>query len=151
MGTASDQPLLRRTLGRMDEAWEAFHASAHRHTVEQLDRPVAEGGWTRRQMLWHVATWHLLTTERLTRFRETGVPGELAEETDAINARASRGADGRTTGEILFGIDDSFRRLRREVARLDDERLAANDGWAAAVVAGNTFEHYEEHLADLGG
>jgi hypothetical protein len=133
----------------MDEAWNSFRERAHRFDVQQLEQPVAPGGWTRRQMLWHVAAWHVLTTERLTRFRETGDPVEMTEEADAFNARAARGADGRTTGEIVMSLDDSFRRLRREVSRLDDERLAANDGWAAAVVAGNTFEHYEEHLPDL--
>ena len=133
----------------MDEAWDSFRERAHRSTVEQLDVPVAQGGWTRRQMLRHITTWHALTTDRLTRFRESGEPVELTEETDSINARAARGADGRTTGEILVELDDSFRRLRREVGRLDDERLATHDGWAAAIVAGNTFEHYEEHLPDL--
>lgn len=25
-----------------------------------------------------------------------------------------------------------------------------DDGWVEAVVAGNSFEHYEEHLVELG-
>ena len=147
--TSTDQPLLRRTLARMDEGWEAFHGRVRALPIQELELPTGEGGWTRRQMLGHITVWHELTTDRLARFRESGEPIELAEETDAINARAARAADGRTTGEIVMATGDSFRRLRREVARLDDSRLAAHDGWAAAVIDGNSFGHYEEHLADL--
>jgi len=48
-----------------------------------------------------------------------------------------------------MGLDDSFRKLRREVARLTDDQLVAHDAWAATIIAGNSFGHYEEHLADL--
>ena len=149
MTATDDQPLVRRTLGRMDDAWTGFRNRAHAVPAERLGARIGEDGWTLKQMLGHVGTWHDLTVERLARFAESGEPVELLEETDAINARAARGAGGRTTGEILLGIDDSYRRLRREVARLSDDQLAANDGWAAAVIAGNTFDHYEEHLAEL--
>ena len=112
---------------------------------------IGEGTWTRKQMLAHISAWHELTSDRLARYAEAGEPVGLPgdEGEDAINTRTARGADGRTTGEILYGLDDSFRRLRRAVARLSDGQLAANDGWAAAVIAGNSFDHYTEHLPDL--
>jgi DinB superfamily len=149
MTTAADQPLLRRTLARMDEAWEVFRRRATAVSTQQLEVRTIEGGWTRKQMLSHIVTWHELTVERLARLRETGERSELPETTDAINARASRSADGRSTGEVVFGLDDSYRRLRREVSRLTDEHLAAHDGWGAGIIAANTFEHYAEHLRDL--
>ena len=149
MSAAPVQPLLRRTLARMDEAWEPFHRRAKDLPIQKLEQTVEEGSWTRRQMLGHITVWHELTTERLSRFRGSGEPAELSEETDAINARAARASDGRSTGEIVIAIEDSYRRLRREVARLDDAALAAHDGWAAAVIAGNTFDHYADHTEDL--
>jgi hypothetical protein len=149
--TASDQPLVRNTLRRMDEAWEAFNERVRALPSEQLELSLGEGSWTRKQMLGHITTWHELTVDRLARFGESGEPVELPDDTDTINARASRAAVGRTTGEIVLGIGDSYRRLRREVTRLTDEQLAANDGWASSVIAGNTFDHYAEHLADLSG
>jgi len=51
---------------------------------------------------------------------------------------------------IVQGVEDSFRRLRRQVSLLTEEQLAAHDWWAASIVRGNSFGHYEEHLADLG-
>ena len=147
----ADQPLVRNVLRRMDEGWAAFSDRVRTIPTEQLPIPIAEGAWTRKQMLAHITTWHDLTSERLGAFVESGeavgLPGDEGE--DSINARAARAADGRTTGEVLFGIEDSFRRLRRAVARLSDDQLAAHEGWASAVIAGNSFEHYEEHIADL--
>ncbi|HKG19361.1 MAG TPA: hypothetical protein VKB00_06450, partial [Candidatus Limnocylindrales bacterium] len=92
-----------------------------------------------------------LTTNRLLKFAESGEPVGLPgdEGEDAINLRTARASDGRTTGEITVAMTDTHRRLRRTVAAMTDAQLAAHDGWAAAVIAGNSFEHYEEHLADL--
>jgi hypothetical protein len=145
----SDQPAVRETVERMESAWEEFRRRVHALPRERLEHPVAQGEWTRKQMLGHVWTWHDLTTDRLAIFLETGAPNGAEEDADVVNERAARGAGGRTTGEILGELDDSFRRLRREVLRLTDEQLMADEGWAAAIIAGNSYGHYEEHLADL--
>lgn len=147
-----DQPLVRNTLRRMDEGWASFVGRVRAVRVEQLTVRIGDDGWTRKQMLGHIAVWHDLTADRLARFAESGEPAGVPndESEDSVNARAARAADGRTTGEVVLGLDDAYRRLRRQVARLSDEQLAAHDGWAAAIVAGNTFDHYAEHLSDLG-
>ena len=148
---AMDQPLVRNTLRRMDDGWAAFSERVSALRGEQLTTRLGEGAWTRKQMLAHITTWHELTTDRLLRFVESGepvgLPGEESE--DAINARTARASEGRTTGEIVIAMTDTHRRLRRTVATLTDAQLAAHDGWASAVIAGNSFGHYEEHLADL--
>lgn len=146
----TDQPAVRETVDRMDRAWEEFHRRVHQLPRERLEHPVAQGEWTRKQMLGHVWTWHDLTTHRLAIFVETGAPNGPDEDTDVVNERAARAAGGRTTGEILGELDESYRRLRREVLRLTDAQLEAHDGWATAIIAGNSYGHYEEHLADLG-
>jgi hypothetical protein len=147
--TADDPRTVRETLSRMDEGWAAFRDRVHALPSEQLELRLGDGAWTRKQMLAHIATWHDLTVERLGGFSESGVPAGLDEHEDVINARAARAAEGRTTGEILQTMEDSFRRLRREVARLTDPQLTAHDGWAAAVIAGNSYGHYLDHLPDL--
>src|SRR5215218_4606441 len=122
MSGIDDQPLLRRTLARMDDAWAAFRERAQSIPVQRLDTRIGDDGWSIKQMLAHVWTWHDLTLERLSTFATSGAPVELADETDAINARSARSSGGRTTGEIVFGMEDSYRRLRREVARLTDSQ-----------------------------
>jgi hypothetical protein len=150
MSTTTDAPTtVRETLARIDEGWNAFRDEVQSLPSEQLEVRLGEGAWTRKQMLAHIGTWHDLTVDRLNRFAESGEPSELTEHEDAINARAARAAEGRTTGEILLAMSDSYRRLRREVSILSDAQLAAHDAWAAAIIAGNTSEHYAEHLPDL--
>ncbi len=149
MDVATDQPTTKELLARMDDAWASFSRAVHALPTELIEQKLGETEWTRKQMLAHLAVWHELTTERLNSFIENGVPVELEEEDDVINARAARGSEGRTTGEVLLTLDESFRRLRREVARLSNEQLATNDAWATRAIAGNTFGHYDEHRADL--
>jgi hypothetical protein len=149
--TTSGQPLVAETLARMDEGWSTFHRRVHSLASQLLEQRLAEGSWTRKQMLAHIGTWHDRTVEALSRLTETGGVPDVTEETDAINARAARAAVGRTTGEILFALDDSYRLVHRAVSRLTDAQLSAHDGWAVVMIAGNTYDHYAEHLADLNG
>src|SRR5262249_908983 len=116
---------------------------------ERLEHRRDYGQWTRKQMLAHISVWHELTIERLAVLADTGEPSGPEEHEDVINARASRAADGRTTGEVLLDLEDSSRRLHRQVARMTDEHPAAQDDWAAAVIAGNSYGHYSQHLVDL--
>jgi hypothetical protein len=151
MSMTSGQPLVAEILARMDEGWSAFRKRVHSLPGDVLERRFADGTWTRKQMLAHIGTWHDRTVEALSRMTETGELPGAPEETDVINARAARAAVGRTMGEILLAVDDSYRQVQRSVARLTDAQLSAHDGWAAAMIAGNTYDHYAEHLADLGG
>lgn len=149
MDVAQDQPTVKELLARMDDGWAWFSRAVHQLPAEVMDEHLGEDGWTRKQMLAHVAVWHDLTVERLTEFAESGQPPEFDEDADTINARAARGATGRTIGEIVLALDESYRRMRREVARLTNEQLAAHDSWAAAMITGNAHGHYDEHRADL--
>ena len=149
MDTSSGQPTVAETLARMDEGWADFRRRVHALPGQLLEEHVTADSWTRKQMLAHVATWHEITVERLSGLVDTGEPQRTPDDEDVINARAARAAVGRTTGEILLDIEHTYKQLRRKVARLTDEQLAEHDSWAAAVIAGNSYGHYREHLADL--
>jgi len=140
---------LRETLRRVDAGWAAFHAAAARFPSERMDEHLTEDGWTRKQMLAHIATWHDLTHDRLGKLIMSGKTATLDEATDAINARAARTAIGKTAGEIVKDNEATFNRLRRQLQRMSDDLLRRDRGWAAQVIASNTYEHYAEHMADL--
>ena len=153
MSTAINQspvrPTVREALERMDRGWSEFRRRVHDLPTDRLEQHIGDGAWTRKQMLGHIGAWHDLTVDRLMRFESSGEPNGTDEHEDVINARAAHAAGGRTSGEILMSLDDSFRKLRREVAKLTDSQLAAHDAWAAAIFAGYSFGHYEVHLPDL--
>jgi len=140
---------LRELFRRVDGAWYAFRAAAARFPAERMDEHLTEDGWTRKQMLAHIAAWHDLTSDRLVKLIVTGRPFELDRDTDAINAGVARIAIGKTAGEVLKDVEATFNRLRRQMQRLSDAQLHQADGWAAHIIAGNTYEHYAEHMADL--
>ena len=145
---AADAPTVGETLARADSYFRAFRALAAQFPRHRIDEPLTRE-WTRKQMLAHVAAWHDRTTERLIAFIKTGAEQPLGEGIDGFNARVARAAVGRTSGEVLGSLDSSFNRLRRTIAQLTDEQLREHDAWASAVVAGNTYEHYDEHADDL--
>ena len=66
-----------------------------------------------------------------------------------FNARVAKEAAGRHDGDILADLDASFARLRAAVEALPSAHLTTDDAWAAAVLAGNSFEHYAEHSTEL--
>ena len=147
--STSGQRLVAETLARIDEGWAQFRRLAHAVPGQLLERHLGPEAWTRKEMLAHVGAWHDLTVEALRTLELSGAVPSSTDPTDEINARAARSAAGRTAGEVLFNLDDSYRHAHRAVARLTDEQLLAHDGWAAAMIAGNTYDHYAEHLADL--
>jgi len=149
MDVVTDQPTAKDLLSRMDDGWAAFSQAVHAMPAERLEGRLGEDGWTRKQMLAHIAIWHDLTIDRLGEQNETGRPAEVEADEDAVNARAARGAGGRTTGEVILALDESYRRLRREVARMTNDQVGANKSWAATIIAANTWRHYDEHLPDL--
>ncbi|HYI23583.1 MAG TPA: DinB family protein [Candidatus Limnocylindrales bacterium] len=148
--TAAPPPeTVRELLRRVDAGWAEFRASAARFPSERMDEHLTEDGWTRKQMLFHIGVWHDLTTERLSKFFMSGTPVKLDSDTETINSRSARQAIGRTAGEILGDVEGTFNRLRRQLQRLTDQQLRANDAWVAEIVIGNTYEHYAEHAADV--
>lgn len=139
---------LNEMLALVDTAWRDFLGAASALPSERMDEQLNEG-WTRKQMFAHIAAWHDLTHDRLGKLILTGEAVDLAENRDTINARVARQAIGRTAGETLNEMEMTFNRLRRQLGRLTDEQLAADNGWAAQVIAANTYQHYDEHRADV--
>jgi hypothetical protein len=140
---------MRETLARVDQAWTTFRAAAERFPAERMDERLSEDGWTRKQMLEHIAAWHDLTADRLVKFFTTNAPVPLDHDTDAFNASVARRAIGKTSGEVMKDMDATFNRLRRQMSRLTDVQLKIGDWWAAWVIGGNTYGHYEEHWAEI--
>lgn len=136
-------------LQRVDEGWAWFSRAAQALDPDAWDDEVPGGGWTRRKMLNHIRVWHEITAQRLAAFHATGERSPSPGDDDVINAQAAADADLRSREMILEELDESYRRLCAEIAQLVEAQLSAHDGWTVAVVAGNTWEHYEEHRADL--
>ena len=132
---------------RVDEAWRLFSADMARLSHEAYGRPTASG-WTVGAMLAHIAAWHEATAYRLYRFGATGHPQpKVVEDDEAFNAAVATETAGRHAELIRADVHATFERLRAAVLTLDPE--LDPKGWVEDVVAGNTYEHYEEHRDEL--
>ncbi len=132
---------------RVEDGWQPFQlamaASPHARLEESL------GGWTRKQMPAHIAAGHATTADRLAHFRATRETPPPPGDDDTINAAAAEAASDTPAADVVADVESTYRRLLDEVRSLSDEDVTHADGWAAAVVAGNTYEHYAEHRNDV--
>jgi hypothetical protein len=144
-------------LAKVDEGWQAFREEV-RSIGRAMDEPTG-GGWTYRDLIAHFAAWQDLTARRLRRMRETGTyPGaadpalgvQPFKNDDEFNARVTAGHRLVGAEALLDELDAAYRAVRTEIAKLTDDQINANDGFAVAIVRGNTWGHYEEHAAELG-
>ncbi len=106
-------------------------------------------GWTYKALAQHAAGWEDLAAKRLARLRESGEFVASGVETDAFNAGLADRAKERSGSEVLADLDAAHTRLVAEVEKLTPEQIRANDEWAIAVIAGNSYGHYGEHHAEL--
>ena len=106
-------------------------------------------GWTYKALVQHAAGWEDLAAKRLARLRESGEFMTSGVDTDAFNAEMADRAKVRTGPEVLADLDAAHTRLVAEIEKLTPEQIRANDEWAIAVIAGNSYGHYGEHHAEL--
>jgi hypothetical protein len=111
---------------------------------EAMEEPVLPGGWTVRDLLWHVACWCAGCAGVLERIR-LGTYEGWDEDTDALNARfleEGRRHDAATCRAVLAAARN---RMLQELAALPDEPPGEAVGWFREAGA----LHYREHLEDL--
>ena len=108
------------------------------------------GTWGVREIMAHVAGWHvemLPALERLARGEEPYVKGTY-DDFDRWNARFVDARKDVATGDILREADRSHRDFVRAARRLSDENLAAGQA-AHGLVDGVGAAHYREHAAQI--
>jgi hypothetical protein len=140
---------MREMFARVEPAFRVFRDAAFRYPAEHMNDRIGADGWTRKQMLSHIAAWHDLTTDRLLKMATTRQPVPLGRDPEAVNPAAARVAMGKTAGEVLKDVEASYARLRRQMLRMTDADLRLGDGWAALLIADDTYDHYEQHMPDL--
>jgi hypothetical protein len=148
-------------LSRVDRAWDALEETVGRLTPAQLTDVRDPAGWAAKDHLMHVAVWE---DAFLARFAGRPVHEALgidaavmAQDEDTQNAVLFERHRHRPLGEVLDAARASHRAARARLAALGDRALqgpvadilpaGAGTGGdsAAAWIAGNTWEHYDQH------
>jgi hypothetical protein len=114
-------------------------------------------GWTRKDVLAHVAWWHDHSAGVIETLRAGGVPYDASTwDVDGWNARTLAQSRDREAADVRAAEAASFARLVAAVGAATPEELFAPDHFAwmegrvlGDTVAADSFEHYPEHLPHL--
>ena len=131
-------------LEKMKEGWRPFRRAVARSGWRRLSHTTS-AGWTAKAMLSHIAYW-LESLDRALPYRLRGERGPIPD-VQAENDREQAAADGRSAEETVKRLDDAYAKLVKIV-----EGLPAEDDlhfMAIRLIAGESYGHFAEHLAEI--
>jgi hypothetical protein len=150
-------------LDRIEREHATFAGSFARLNDEQMTQPGVENEWSIKDILAHISFWHqrmsylidcALRGERFARLRNEGEDGGAA--IDRVNAENEAANKHRPLAEVRADYAQAYEQALASMARLTDDDLgpasrlsAFLGGSLLELIAGDTYEHYEEHLAPI--
>ena len=140
-------------LGNMQAGYRTFEALLAGLNETQLTTPGVNGVWSVKDNLAHLTAWHLRQLDLLQGVRQGKEPGiRLVEDwsVDELNEQLYQENKDRPLAEVLAAFRSSYQRVLADVQAMSDEELNKPISWLNdrpiwLWVAGNTYEHYEEH------
>jgi hypothetical protein len=167
MNQETTKPLMGKAslLMRIEAAFKAVLDVLEERDDPALLEAVGSGGWTLKDSLAHIAAWEriLLEFHMGGEAFETviGLDGAVYRVTpyDVINAHLHARYKNMPPGEVRRLVLDTHARLITALENFPEDELyqphpalsvgeAARLNWIDYITA-NTYEHYEEHLAEL--
>jgi hypothetical protein len=136
-------------LALVQTSWTPFRLAIGAIGLPSLEEKTSTG-WTYKDLVAHAAAWEDRTASRLATLRESGAttyPG--VDDTDEFNATVVERTRGRDAREVVGELDAAHGRIVGEIGKLSREQIHANDDWVIAIVAGNTYGHYADHLDEI--
>ncbi len=117
-------------------------------------------GWSIKDILAHIAAWHhrlLAWLHAAVRHEEPTISGpDSVEEMDALNAQFYQENKSRPLDEVLVDFRITHQQIMDIVQPMPEDDLMSPHRFAWSqgkplwhLIAGDTFEHYEEHLAQI--
>ncbi len=144
-------------LGQMRGGYAAFETLLTPLSAEQLCAPGVNGEWTIKDILVHLTAWQTrvcLRMEAITHHEEAQLEAiDNDEKMNAFNDATFAANRSRPLDEVQAEFRAVVQRLMADVEAASEsdlfepDRFAWLDGQALlASIAGNTYEHYEEHI-----
>jgi len=130
-------------LQREDQAWMAFVDAFALVPDDRRDDEGVVPGWSTHDLVWHCGYWAGYVGEVLERIGR----GESAPEDqdwDGLNAAVIEEGRGMAWDEVIVRSEGN-----RERARAALQALSTVTDEALEEFTGETFEHYEEHAAEI--
>ncbi|HLZ73293.1 MAG TPA: maleylpyruvate isomerase N-terminal domain-containing protein [Dehalococcoidia bacterium] len=142
-------------LVRLQEAHAELEAALAAVDTARLSEPGVTGDWSVRDLLDHVCFWEQRLLWRLG-LSAAEQPAPLSEpEMHRVNAESVAAARVRTPAETLAAHRQVYAELLATVSALGEAelngtvRLGEPGGPLWEQIASDTYEHYEEHAAEI--
>ena len=128
--------------------------------AERMQEPVLTNGWSVKDLFGHLGFWEerALAMYRWLNGGSVPVPDPRTATTDGLNARAYTRNRERSLANLIQSEKSAFQAVLEliktapEPDLFDPQRYAWAEGKAFVEwIAGNTYDHYEEHMPDLRG
>jgi hypothetical protein len=142
----------KQLLEKMRSGYDAFSALLSSLSETQLTTPGVNDGWTIKDNIAHLSVWQHRQIARNEAVRK-GV--DLPDPTpgvsiDEINELYYKQNKDRPLPDVLNEFHETVQRLHASVEALTDEQLNSPVAWLdgrplAPYIAGDSYEHYEEH------
>jgi len=131
-------------LAEEDRGWHALCARFARMPEDEFAKPGANGEWTPKDMMAHVAAWHAQTVDRFECLRTTGDLPDVPD-VDTFNERTYQECKDMPLHDVRAMFESSRHRFREEIAMLPAEPTER----VRMIVAANGHDHYDEHIPQL--
>jgi hypothetical protein len=130
-------------LAREQASWDAFVRAVEALPEERRDIEGVVPGWSAKDLAWHNGYWAGYVADVLDAML-AGAPGLPDQDWDLLNDQVI--VDGRQMSweEIWTRSGTNRERAREALAKLPELSDAAVEEFA-----GETYEHYEEHTAEV--
>lgn len=130
----------------VEQGWEQWQRALSRMPADRLADAVVCGEWTAKDLMGHIAVWDAVAIDKIREIQE-GIPWQRVA-TDERNAEEAQARAARSVDE-----------QRAEMLMTHQRLLTALDGATALpgeklsqisdVIAEDTWDHYEEHAAEI--
>jgi uncharacterized protein (TIGR03083 family) len=124
---------------RIDTTWQELQAALDGIPPERATEPGVAGEWSVKNLLGHITFWE---RNLVTEVQNLG-PDEVVEalDTDEINAREHERYKNRPLDELQAEFQESHKSLMQALQAVED--------LDPKQVAGDTWDHYPEHAAQI--
>ena len=127
---------------RVEASWAKLMDALTGLPEERMDEPGVAGDWSVKDVLGHVAYWEGRAIGAVERaLNGEPEPDDSEESVDTINDGVYEERAGWTIAQALdelHGTHERFMAALRQHPNIDPD-----------IIEGDTFEHYDEHAADI--
>ena len=130
-------------LGREDEAWSAFVDSFAGLAEDRREVEGVVPGWSVKDLVWHCGYWADYAGDVLERI-SAGQPEPPDQDWEALNTMVAEDGKRLPWDEVIVAAERGRDRARAALIAMTYLTDAA-----AAEFTDETFDHYEEHTAEI--